>query len=770
MKHQRHVIVLWSALLGIASIASLAQRARAQDVVAHRSFGRLVTSNGHAAVSYNLTTHRVDTFLEHAYRFAAPRDNPADLCFSADESRDLAFDNYFGVRVGAAGSRVGAWLGDVAVDEAGYVPGTNIFYADQHVGSSREIAVRTYGWMPYGVEAPAFVMLAKVTNQGTSAVPVSVYSLFNYHLGTAAGAREPSAVGEEVAWDEARQTFYEYGPSQGTIAYVALSDLVSQTASSGTNSAFNALGRGDDLDHSNATAGATDDVSPGMQSTESTLAPGASAWFAVAVVWALDEDAGPKVDALRSWAGSRSPEELLALETASWSEWIGAVPSSVPADEQNLYRQSLAVLRMGQVREPGAPFGQILASLPPGLDNPNAQWNIAWVRDMAYATVGLIHSGHLVEARDALLFQLHAQQGRHTTEVGSPYRISVTRYFGNGAEESDCNADGPNIEFDGFGLFLWALGEYVRAGGDVEALRAEWPVVENEIADVLVSLIDADGTIAADSSIWETHWNGRQRRFTYTSLTAARGLCDAAYVATQLGENDAATRYTAAGSRVRDAVVHTHTDSRGALGQSVEDLLTGHGYIDAAAIEAINFGILDPLGRSARATFAAVHDNLRVATGYGFMRNDDGGSYDSQEWVFVDLRLLAAPIDSYFEDRDTLRAFVVGQAQHNFDLFSELNDAHTGDYTGSIPMVGFGAGAYVIEANRSSFESLPACGAYAPEPPSPTIDGGVGDGGMTAVPPDDGCAVVAPRTTHLAWPLLMLLAMAAFGIQRRRRS
>ena len=49
---------------------------------------------------------------------------------------------------------------------------------------------------------------------------------------------------------------------------------------------------------------------------------------------------------------------------------------------------------------------------------------------------------------------------------------------------------------------------------------------------MLVALVDPEtGLIRADSSIWETHWNGRERRWTYTSVTAARGLCDAAELA-----------------------------------------------------------------------------------------------------------------------------------------------------------------------------------------------------------------------------------------------
>jgi hypothetical protein len=48
-------------------------------------------------------------------------------------------------------------------------------------------------------------------------------------------------------------------------------------------------------------------------------------------------------------------------------------------------------------------------------------------------------------------------------DAGVPYQISVCRYYGDGTEWSDSNTNGPNIEFDGFGLFLWALDQYVTA-------------------------------------------------------------------------------------------------------------------------------------------------------------------------------------------------------------------------------------------------------------------------------------------------------------------
>ena len=87
---------------------------------------------------------------------------------------------------------------------------------------------------------------------------------------------------------------------------------------------------------------------------------------------------------------------------------------------------------MGQVAETGGGAGQILASIAPG------QWNIAWVRDMAYAVVGLVRSGHYAEAKAAIAFQMQAQVGGYQQYVGAPYQISVVRYYGNGSVGLAC--------------------------------------------------------------------------------------------------------------------------------------------------------------------------------------------------------------------------------------------------------------------------------------------------------------------------------------------
>lgn len=726
--------------LGLCA-ATLSSTASAQ-VPPHRSYERLVSSNGHGVVSYDVNARRIDTFLEHAYRFATPRNPDAtDLCFAADESRDLAFDTYFGIRVqSGAGASVGTWLPDLPLVAARTEAGTGILVAEHLADAANHganLEVTTHAFMPIDSDHAALVQVLTIRNVDDVNVSVTPYALFNFHLGNAAGGREPSSAGEQVAFDPPRATFYEYSDqSQGTIAYTALTDLGPTTVSSGPQSAYNALLVGADLDGSTATNGPTTDVAPGMQGNARLLAPGEVTRWAVLVTWALDEDAGPKVDAVHAHLGAPADAATFVDdERTRWEAWHAegaAPPASLTPEEEAFFLHNAAMLRMGQVDEAGAPDGQILASLPPGLGNVDAQWNISWVRDMAYATAGLAHAGHLDEAWRALEFQLTAPQGLHIDAVGRPYRISITRYFGDGTEESDCNTDGPNIEFDGFGLFLWSLAEYHRQGGDLERIRPYWPVIRDEIADVIVSLQQGDGLLAADSSIWEVHLNGNERRFAYTSMAAARGLCDAAVLAEALGESLDASRYQTAGERTRDAIGTLLVDDNGALGQSLEDVQAGQNYADAAAVEAVNWGLVAPDGPIADATFALLFDALAVPSGNGLMRNDDGGDYDSQEWVFIDLRVAAAlKAAGRNAEADALRQWVEAQAFLNDMQVAELFDRDTANYRGSIPMIGFGAGAWFLAATAPV--TGPACGAYFDETQP---DAGVPDGG--GVIPDGG--------------------------------
>jgi GH15 family glucan-1,4-alpha-glucosidase len=449
-----------------------------------------------------------------------------------------------------------------------------------------------------------------------------------------------------------------------------------------------------------------------------------SAWAGWISVLAPDANGAAAVDRTRAWLAGRTPDQLLSDEIAGWQAWTNAPPSGASSLESSVALQAQVVLRMGQVAEPGGGAGQILASVAPG------QWNIAWVRDMAYATVGLVRSGHYPEAKAAIAFQMQAQVGAYQQYVGAPYQISVVRYYGDGSEWSDANQDGPNVEFDGFGLFLWELDEYVRASGDKASLATWWPAVKAKVADVLVKLQEPSGLVAADSSIWEVHWNGQQKHFAYTTITAANGLCSASRLAQAAGDASSAAGYTTAGQKARDAVLASLRAPDGTIVQSTEALAAGTGWLDAATLEAIDFGLVDPSRRTARATLQSIQAGLVPPSGRGLMRSDAGDAYSSNEWVFIDLRAARAlELRGDASSSASLFAWNVGQASDNFGELSELHDPVTADYAGQSPMVGFGAGAYLLSLYDRGKASTPTCEAFASEPADATDGGSSGSGG-----------------------------------------
>jgi GH15 family glucan-1,4-alpha-glucosidase len=685
--------------LTVACLAGVAWSERANAVVPHRSMATLSSSNGRGALVYDATQCKVSEFLEHAYQAAN----------ATTVSRNFAFDSYPGVRIGSTGT----WLDTVAPTLLEYLPGTGVIHTQRSLSG---LTVDEYHFAPMGLAANASVMLVKVTGAGASAA-VDVYSLFNYHLGS--GSPAPGTDSETITYDATRDAYYESGPSGVAMAYLSIAPSTHHGSS--PNNPFGLLNAGSNLKDDPGTGGATTDAVAGFQSSAGTLATGTSAWAGWVTALAPDANGANTASAVRTWLAGRTPDKVLADETAAWAAWVTPAPTGASTLEAALDQQAQVILRMGQVTEPGASSGQILAAITPG------QWNITWVRDMAYSTVALVRSHHYAEAKAALAFQMGATVGAYQSYVagpsgaGVPYQISVCRYYGDGSEWSDSNANGPNVEFDGFGLFLWALDTYVTATGDTTSLQAWWPSLKPKVADVLVHLQEPSGMIAADSSIWEVHWSGQQRHFAYTTASAANGLCSASRLATKAGDATSSTAYLAAGGKARDSLVTSLRGPNGSLAQSTEALAAGTTWLDASTIEAINWGLVDPSKHTAQATMASMVEGLVPPSGRGFMRDQTGAYYDSQEWIFVDLRsdaafgLGASGATNNAWSTGTF-AWNTAQGAENFDELSELHDATTADYAGAAPMVGFGSGAYIITLTDRGTTPTPTCGAYAAEP------------------------------------------------------
>jgi MYXO-CTERM domain-containing protein len=378
------------------------------------------------------------------------------------------------------------------------------------------------------------------------------------------------------------------------------------------------------------------------------------------------------------------------------------------------------------------PTGQIVAALPPGI------WNITWVRDASYAIEGLLDAGKVDEAAAGLRFFLHGDAGEYRDYVGTEYLLSVVRTYGGGREESDWNAGGPNVEWDNFGLFLRA---YARALEEGALLDDALPVVKHEVADVLLHLRDGTtGLLTPDSSIWETHWTptpeskGKQT-WTYSTATAVAGLRAFADALAARGDLDAA-RYEGAAADMANAVARELVTSSGALASNREERLANIGVLDAAVVEALNRDVLDARGAVARTTLDSLR-GLRSTHTPGYFRSDEGGLYDSREWIVVDLWLSRAfRRTGNVVEAQRLLAHVTQTGLDNLGQLPELLDEQ-GRVAGSTPMMGFGAGAYLTAlVERARDARRPTVGTDAgvvvePGPPvaeEPRTDAGVGEG------------------------------------------
>lgn len=423
------------------------------------------------------------------------------------------------------------------------------------------------------------------------------------------------------------------------------------------------------------------------------------------------------------WRAGLAPKALVKREITEIERWrVKPGVHFAGEKERHLWRQSETVLRMAQSRESNRPGrfsdGLIIASLPDSL------WFTPWVRDMAYAAVALARMGHKDEARAALLAYFNAQPtGKMREETGGvDYQISVVRYFGDGAEEPFFTMEGStNIEFDNWGLVLQVLGEYLQHFDDPELLLTRtyrgtlYESARDYVAKPLLANLEKykDALIVqADTSIWEERQKDK-KHFAFSTAAAIVGLRNFAEIAHRAGDEHTRTdilNQVALLEKGFNAAFVRGGKLRGTLEEGVKN------DIDGALLAVINFGIItDP---------AVVRDTvermelLRVNSG-GYRRvrgilTDPSIFeywYEKQEFLFVDFSLAEVyrRLGRNAEADAVLKRIVdKAAADHNFipEMYvaesCRLFPGEVGDPTGAIPMVGYGAGAYILQVLEQS--------------------------------------------------------------------
>ncbi|WP_162601219.1 glycoside hydrolase family 15 [Occallatibacter savannae] len=438
--------------------------------------------------------------------------------------------------------------------------------------------------------------------------------------------------------------------------------------------------------------------------------------------WALisigpGEDTQGVFSEFNQWRNGLTPNSMAKRETQQLERWrVKPAVHFASEEEQHLWRQSEVMLRMAQSREPNREGrhgnGLIVAALPDGV------FFTPWVRDMAWATVALARMGHREEARAAVLAYFNAKPtGRMRAETGgADYQISVVRYFGNGEEEPFFTQEGStNIEFDDWGEALWVLGEYLKRYDDSDLLQAEtyrgnlYESARDFVMKPLLANTEPYGgglIVAADTSIWEERQRDK-KHFAFSTAAAIFGLREFADVAMRAGDEKTRSEVLGKADALQkgfDAAFIRGGHLRGTLEQGVKN------DIDGALIPIINFGVVkDPT--IIRDTVERMKLLKVVSGGYRRVRGTYTDPaiyeywYEQEEFLFVDLSLaeLYRRLGKTGE-ADAILARIVKKAAADHDIIPEMYVAvpcklfpgKVGDPTGALPMVGYGAGAFVL--------------------------------------------------------------------------
>ena len=750
-------------------VALLARPALAVDPVP--SFQFLVTGNGHGFQVFDQTANAVKQYLERPYRYMYP--NPSNIDAEGVVRRNLAFDTYFGVKVGSTAQ----WLGGQAPSSVSYVNESNMIRSELAVGG---VDTETFFVAPFGYEGNALVMMLKVTNTSASPQQVTAYAMHNFKMGTATNPDAPGADGEVIAYDATSQAATETGNGGGMMIYAPIGGV---DVSSCDNNGYNQVAAGTGLAQTPNCSGT--DIKNAFQKSLGTIAPGASAWWGVAVLFDENSNASATLAAWNTFLNGQTPDVLYASVLAEFEAWRKPPVPGLSQTETAIWRQAEAVLRMGQIREAWSDspvlhnHGMMLASLPPG------EWHTGWVRDGTYAIDALARTGHGDEAKAALEFFLDADAGYYSSYVNNvPYRVSTVRYFGNGREESDYSGQPTrNIEIDGWGLFLWAARNYVDSTGDVGWLSETtkhgdtvYDAIKTGVAEALASNLETSNMVIADTSIWEVHWADRQH-FAYTTEAAARGFCDMATLARRAGKDDDIARYKMLAQSTQTALTTNYIDQMNVLAGSVEKLATGANYHDGSTVEALTWSDVDPSNIVASSTLNGLSYLQTPAGGYKRVEGSTD-QYDTDEWILIDLRASDAfRRAGQTPNADALLSWVTAQASVNYNLLPELYNTQSaggpiGAYSGSIPMVGYGAGAYLMtQLDRVQLYEHTDCGdkdlsQYPDAGPVLAGDGGTGGGNADTGRTGIACACQGGRGSAGAG---LVIALAGLVVMRRRR-
>jgi len=338
---------------------------------------------------------------------------------------------------------------------------------------------------------------------------------------------------------------------------------------------------------------------------------------------------GETMEIALTWTPSWAPvprrlpiDERLEASQIRWDAWASRVVDDGPYHRSVI--RSLLVLRLLTDARTGGIVAAPTTSLPEEVGGArNWDYRFCWLRDAALTLEALLEHGYQFEARDWRDWLLRAVAG-DPRDVQIMYRVDGGRHLPE--REIDLpgylgsrpvrvgNAAAGQVQHDAVGEVLCALA-MARDSGLAET-KESWALQRMLVNDL------ARHWREPDSGIWEMR--GQPRRFTHSAVMAWAALDRAVHGVEDHGLDGPVERWRAVRAEIRaDVLANGYDSSRRTFVQYYGGVTT-----DAALLQIVQVGFLDPQDERFLGTLAAIRADLEVEEGlvhrYLTEQTDDG--------------------------------------------------------------------------------------------------------------------------------------------------
>jgi GH15 family glucan-1,4-alpha-glucosidase len=431
--------------------------------------------------------------------------------------------------------------------------------------------------------------------------------------------------------------------------------------------------------------------------------------------WLTAGESLPAAKELHTYLLSKSRDHLIRTSGSFWHAWVNKYEWSfygMSPEQIALFKKSLMIVRAHVDDEGGVIASADTDILQGGKDT----YAYVWPRDAAYAAMALDRAGDHNVARRFFSF---------CERVIHKDGYFMHKYLPDGSLGSSWHPwvkDGKTqlpIQEDETALVVLALNEHYKRSRDLEFLETLYNPLVAKAADFMVSYRDAKTGLPLPSyDLWE-----EQRGVaTFTASAVYGALVAAAEMATLLGKEKSATRYTLAAEEVRAGILkHLYDDKLGTFAKLLDPDTGEPDYtLDTSSVYGVfSFGVLAPedprLARAFDATFAALSVGVQTG-GIGRYERDKyyRTSIGSNPW-FVTTLWYAEYLTDRAKTEEELQAvrnifsFVVERAFPS-GILSEQLDARTGEQLSVAPLM-WSHAAYVSAVVKylDKLEELGVC-------------------------------------------------------------